>query len=141
MKPAFTFVALLLTTSAFAAEEGVTATRYLEGAKSTFPKEELGEGVSALIDVLDSCHDISDHSVKFTAEDLKKAQAGEHVRFVFSKPRAHKLHGQQMVISEVVFAKGVFWVVDGTEFVRMTKYRFEKMERFAKWFRQTLPAD
>jgi len=123
------------------APEPPKATRVLEGSKTTFPAKSMAEGVKLLIGVLESCHDISDESVKYSAEDLKNAQKEDHVRFVFPKAIKCEVLEKKLEVSEAIYAKGVFWLVCGKDVVRCTKYTFDKMEPFRKWFEQTLPAD
>jgi hypothetical protein len=48
---------------------------------------------------------------------------------------------KKLVVSEVVFADGVFWLVCGNGVERCTKFTFDKMTPFREWYRQTLPAD
>jgi hypothetical protein len=139
MKSSLVFLLLLLPAALCAAEP--KATRFLEGDKTTFPAKSMDEGVRVLIAALKSCHDMSDGTVMYSAEDLKKAQSGEHVRFEFPEPREVTILGEELIVSEVVFAKGVFWIVNGTDVVRCTKYTFDKFEPFRKWYQQTLPVD
>jgi hypothetical protein len=117
------------------------ATRVIEGQKTTFPEKSLAGGVQALVGALESCHDISEETVKYTAEELKKARKGDHVSFVFAKPLGVEVLDRNLEVSEAVFAKGVFWLLCGKEVVRCTKYEFDKFDRFLEWYRQTLPAD
>jgi hypothetical protein len=117
------------------------ATRVIEGEKTTFPAKSIPEGVKALAGALESCHDMSDGTVPYTADDLKSARKKDHVRFLFPKPLGVEVLGTKLEVSEAVFAKGVFWLLCGEEVVRCTKYEFAKMDRFQKWYRQTLPAD
>jgi hypothetical protein len=130
---------LLVATTCLGADEPPTATRVLDGTKTTFPAKAVPDGTKALAGVLGSCHTLSDGTVRYTADDLKKARTGDHVRFEFAKPLAVKILGTALDVSEAVYADGVFWLVCGTDVVRCTKYEFDKMDRFREWYRQTLP--
>jgi hypothetical protein len=133
--------ALLVASVCFAADESPKATRFLEGSRSTFPAKSLPEGKKLLIAVLESCHDVSDETVKYSTDDLKTAQKGDHVRFEFPKAIKCEVQQKKLEVSEAIYAKGVFWLVCGNDVVRATKYTFDKLEPFRKWFEQTLPAD
>jgi hypothetical protein len=133
--------ALFVATTCLRADEPPKATRVIDGTKTTFPARSIPEGVKALTGVLESCHDLSDGTIKYTADDLKKAQKGDHVRFVFPRPLGVEVLNRQLVVSEVVFAGGVFWLVCGNDVERCTKYTFDKMTPFREWYRQTLPPD
>jgi hypothetical protein len=65
---------LFVATTCVGADEQTKATRVIEGTKTTFPAGSIPEGVKALTGVLQSCHDLSDGTIKYTADDLKKAQ-------------------------------------------------------------------
>jgi hypothetical protein len=117
------------------------ATRVIEGSKTTFPAKSIPEGVKTLTGALESCHTMSDGTLPYTADDLKNAQKGDHVRFLFPKPLGVEVMRKKLEVSEAVFAKGVFWLLCGEEVVRCAKYEHNKMDRFEKWYRQTLPAD
>ena len=95
----------------------------------------------AVAGALESCHDMSGGTVPYSADDLKKARKGDHVSLVFTKSLEVKVLGRKLEVSEVVFADGVFWLLCGNEVVRCTKYESDKMDRFQKWHRQTLPVD
>lgn len=133
--------ALFVASACFGAEEPPKAARVIEGAKSTFPAKSIPKGVKLLRGVLESCHNMSDGTVKYTADDLKKAQKGDHVRFVFPKPLKVEVLGKKLQVSEAIYADGVFWLACGNDVVRCTKYTFDKMDQFQEWYRQTLPAD
>jgi hypothetical protein len=131
----------LLAAQACRAGDPTKATRVIEGQKTTFPEKALAGGVKALVGALESCHDISDGTVKYTAEELKKARNGDHVSFVFAKPLGVEVLDRNLEVSEAVFAKGVVWLRCGKEVVRCAKYEYDKYDRFLEWYRQTLPAD
>jgi hypothetical protein len=130
--------AAMLVAQGSRADDLPKATRVIEGAKTTFPEKSLPEGVKAFVGVLESCSDMSDGTVQYTADDLKKARKGDHVSLVFAKPLAVTVLGKRLEVSEAVFANGVFWLLCGKEVVRCTKYEYDKMERFQEWYRQTL---
>jgi hypothetical protein len=136
-----TAAALLVATACLGADELPKATRMIEGAKTTFPAKSISEGVKALTGALESCHDMSDGTIRYTVADLKKARKGDHVRFVFPKPLGVEVLEKKLEVSEAVYADGVFWLVCGKDVVRCTKYTFDKMDRFREWYRQPLPAD
>lgn len=136
---------LVLTAASLSAEEKATAVRFIEGEKTTFPAKVIPEGVKALRGVLESCHDISDDSVTYTVQDIedakKKAAADEYVEILLPQAIAVDVLDSKLQVSEAVYAKGVFWVISGKDVMRCTKYEFAKMDRFQKWYRQTLPVD
>jgi hypothetical protein len=133
--------AATLVASGARADDLPKATRVIEEQKTTFPEKSLPEGVKAVVGALESCHDVSDGTVKYTADDLKKARKGDHVSLVFAKPLAVTVLGKRLDVSEAVFADGVFWLLCGREVVRCTKYEYDKMERFREWYRQPLKVD
>ncbi len=100
------------------ADDSPKATRVLEGSKTTFPAKSVPEGVKLLIGVLESCHDISDETVNYSTEDLKKAQKGDHLPFVFPKPIKCEVLEKKLGVSEAIYAKGVFWLVCGKDVVQ-----------------------
>ena len=144
MKYASAIVASLFVAAACLAgsvDDTPRATRVIDGTKSTFPEKSIPEGVKALTAVLESCHNISDGTVRYTADDVKKAQKGDHVRFVLPKPVKVEILGKKLEVTEVVYADGVFWLACGKDVVRCAKYTHDKMEQFRQWYRQLLPAD
>jgi hypothetical protein len=90
---------------------------------------------------LESCHDES----LYQADELKKAEQGDHVRLVFPKPITVTVMRERVEVRELVFRwplnTGVFWVRTGDTWRRYSKYEFQKEEPFAAWFRQAQPAD
>src|SRR5262245_30600506 len=113
MKPLRTItlaVAALLAAQTCRADDLPKATRFIEGQKTTFPEKSLSEGVKALAGALESCHTLSDGTIKYTADDLKTAREGDHVSFVFAKPLGVEVLNRNLEVSEAVFAKGVFWL-------------------------------
>lgn len=136
--------ALFLATACVGADEPPKATRVIQGAKTTFPAKSIPEGVKALAGVLESCSNVLESSHgnnRYTADDLKKAQKGDHVRFVFPRPLQVRILGKNLEVSEAVYSDGAFWLLCGKDVVRYSKYRHEEMKRFEAWYRQTLPAD
>jgi hypothetical protein len=131
--------ALLVATACVGAEELQKATRVIEGKKTTFPAMTTPEGVKALTGVLESCIAMGDGSN--TVDDLKKAQKGDHVRFVFSKPLKVEIMRKKLEVSEAVYGKGVFWLLCGKDVFWCSKYTPDKWTPFEKWYRQSLPAD
>jgi hypothetical protein len=117
----------------------------LDGKKVQFPAKGVAEGVKATIGLLESCHAISDGTIAYTAADLKKAQQGDHVRLVFTKPITVTVLGNKIKVLELVFTQplntGVFWLRSGDKVVRCTKYEFEKQRRFEAWRNEAQPAD
>ena len=141
MRCVLTLAILFVATACHGAEEPAKVIRVIEGVKATFPAKSIPIGVKLLTGVLDSCHDVSDGTVKYTGDDLTKAKKGDHARFEFPTPLTGKFRGQKLEISEVVFGDGVFWLVCGKEIKRYTKYTHPEISRFEEWYRQTLPAD
>ena len=140
-------VALTVVTASICAEEPPKATRVIDGTKYTFPDKTIRDGVRALRDVLEACHTEGDSrfengkEIKYTADDVKKAQKGDHVRFVFSKPLLVDVLEKELDATEVVFANGAFWLMCEKQVVRCSKYEYEKMKKFEEWYRQTLRPD
>jgi hypothetical protein len=140
-------VALMVVTASIRAEDLPKATRVIDGKKTTYPDKTIRDGVRALRDVLEACHTLGDSrfengkEIKYTAEDVKKAQKGDHVRFVFSKPLLVDVLEKELDATEVVFANGAFWLVCKTGVMRCSKYEYEKMKKFEDWYRQTLRPD
>ncbi len=130
---------ILAATACFGADKSPKATRVIDGTKTTFPAKSVPEGAVALAGLLESCHTLNDGTVKYTADDLKKAQTGDHVRFVFPKSLKVAILGKPLDVSETVYADGVLWLVSGTDVLRCSKYEFDKYDRFLEWYRQTLP--
>ena len=136
------FIALLLVTSVSrGADEIPKATRFIDGEKTTFPDKSIPEGIELLVAVLDNCHETSDGTVRYAADELKKARDGDRVEWTFPKPLRVEVRGKKLVLSEVVFAGGAFWLRCGDEIHRFTKYTHDKMKPFEEWYRQTLPRD
>jgi len=139
--------AILVATASVCADEPPAATRVIDGTKSTYPAKSVRDGVRALTDVLETCHYLAESrfengkEIKYTADDVKKAQKGDHVRFVFSKPLLVDVLNKELDASEVVFANGAFWVVSKKDVLRCSKYEYELMKRFEDWYRQVLPPD
>lgn len=130
-------VTAFLVSEVRGADDTASATAILDGKKMRFPAGEIAAGIQATIALLESCHDLSDNTVKYTADDLKKAQKGDHVRLVFAKAVAVTVLGEKLKVSEVVFTQplntGVFWLRCGERVVRCTKYEFEKEKDFIAW--------
>ena len=138
-----TAAALLVAAASICAEEPAKATRVIDGMKTTFPDKTIRDGVKMLTDVLEACHYIAGSrfengkEIKYSAEDVKNAQKGDHVRFVFARPIDITVLGNDFEVSEVVFANGAFWLVYDKNVVRCIKYEYEKMKKFEDWYRQT----
>jgi hypothetical protein len=141
MRYVATAAALFAASTCVGVDQPLKATRVIEGTKTTFPAKSLPGGVKALAATLASCTNMSDGTVRYTADDLKQAQNRDHVRFVFPRPLGVEVLGKKLGVSEAVFAEGVFWLACGQDVVRCTKYTIDTMERFREWYRQTLPAD
>jgi hypothetical protein len=147
MRYIVTAATLLVATAAVCAEDLPKAARVIDGNKTTYPEKTIRDGVRALRDVLEACHYMGDSrfengkEIKYAADDVSKAQKGDHVRFVFSKPLLVDVLDKELDATEVVFANGAFWLVCGKTVWRCSKYEHEKMLVFEKWYRQTLPVD
>ena len=131
----------LVAGSCYATDDAVEATRKLDGRSTRFPAAATEAGVKAVVGAVESCHSKNDDTLPYTVNDLRKAQAGDHVRMVFSKPVTVTVLGEKLEVSELVFAAGVFWVRDGEKVRRCTKYEHEKMKAFEEWYRQPLSAN
>jgi hypothetical protein len=123
------------------AEDTPRATGKLNGQRLKFPEQGIANGVKATVGLLESCHDES----LFQADELKKAEQGDHVRLVFPKPITVTVMNEKVEVSELVFRRplntGVFWVRTGDKWRRYAKYEFRKEEPFEAWLRQAQPAD
>ena len=108
--------ALFVATACVGAEELQKATRMIEGTKTTFPAMTTPDGVKALTGALESCSTMDDRANQYTADDLKKAQKGDHVRFVFSKPLKVEIMRKKLEVSEAVYADGS-WTVSEMNFI------------------------
>src|SRR5262245_26315671 len=117
-----------------AADNTTAVSRTLEGTKAQFPAKSVAEGVRAVIGALESCHYATECSDP--AADLKKAQKGDHVRFVFAKLRKVDVLDKEYEVSELIFANGAFWIRYGDKAERCTKYEFDKFKPFQEWYRQ-----
>ena len=117
------------------------ASGILHGKKVMFPGKSVADGVKAAVGLLESCHDES----LFQADELKKAEGGDHVRLVFAKPVTVTVMGANVEVSELAFRlpmnTGVFWVRTGDKWRRYSKWEFEKEKPFAVWLREAEPAD
>jgi predicted metalloprotease with PDZ domain len=120
-----------------------TASGKLDGKKVKFPTKGVAEGVKATISLLESCHSVDGET--YTVADMKKAQHGDYVRFVFAKPITVTVLDKKIHVSELVFTQplntGVFWLRSGNKVVRCAKYESQKERRFEAWRRQAQPAD
>ena len=80
-------VVLLLFASAISgADDAPKASGILDGKKLGFPAKGIANGVKSTIGLLESC---SDESL-FQAEELKKAEQGDHVRLILSPARKYQ---------------------------------------------------
>jgi hypothetical protein len=131
---------MLFGAVAHSADDAPQATRTLDGKQLKFPKMGVADGVKATIDLLESCHDES----LYQADELKKAEQGDHVRLVFAKPITVTVMREKVAVSELVFRwplnTGVFWVRTGDKWRRYSKYELQKSEPFVAWLRQPQPA-
>lgn len=134
-------VVVLVTVTACRAEDAPKASGTLHGKKVLFPGKSVADGVKAAVGLLQSCHD---HSL-FQADELKKAERGDHVRLVFAKPVTARVMNEKIEFSELVFRlpmnTGVFWVRTGAKWRRYSKYEFQKEKPFTAWLRAARPAD
>src|SRR5262249_23632009 len=123
---------LFVTTASRGAENPPTATRVIEGKKTTFPVKTVAEGVKVAIAALESCHSTAWMGGRPpTLQDLEQAWKGDHVRFVFAKPIMVSVLGDKIEITELVYSEKVgFLVRSGDKVVRGTKYEHDKMDRF-----------
>ena len=132
---------LSVTTICLGADEPPMATRVIEGPKTTFPAKSIPEWVKVLACVLEPCLYMSDGIPKYTVDDVKKAQKGDHVQFVFPKPLKVEILSKKLEVSEAVYADGAFWLACDKEVVRCAKYTHDKWCPFLEWYQQTLPAN
>jgi hypothetical protein len=132
---------VLFAAVAHGADEAPKVSGTLDGKQLKFPEKGIADGVKATVGLLESCHDKS----LFEADELKKAEQGDHIRFVFPKPITVKVVNEEVEVSELVFRRplntGVFWVRTGDKWRRYSKYEFQKEEPFVEWLRQGEPAE
>ena len=134
-------VVLLVPAGACRAEDAPKAGGTLDGKKVQFPEKSVAGGVKAAVGLLESCSDES----PYQADELRKAERGDHVRLVFAEPMTVTVKGEKVEVSELVFRlptnTGVFWVRSGEKWRRYSKYEFQKEEPFMAWLREAQPAD
>ncbi|MGL4464091.1 MAG: alpha/beta hydrolase fold domain-containing protein [Planctomycetia bacterium] len=135
---------VLIAAAAQAGDDRTKASGILDGKRVEFPAPGVAGGAKAVLGILQSCTDES----LFDADELKKAERGDHVRLAFAKPTAVTIQREKIEASEVVFRQplnaGVFWVRVGDEWRRFAKYTsFRKAEEaaFEAWLREARPAD
>jgi hypothetical protein len=139
----FTLVPVLLfvATVSHAADDAIKASGTLEGKKVQFPAKGVTEGMKATIGLLESCRSES----LYDADELKKAEKGDHVRLVFAKPLTVTVLNDKVEFSELVLSlplnTGVFWLRSGDKVRRYSKYEFQKENPFVAWLREAQPAD
>ena len=142
-------ILLISAVSSLAAEEPIQASGRIEGAKVKFPAKSLDLGARATLVFLESCHDASDDSIKYTEDDLKKALAGNHIRLEFAVPRKATVLDEELQIKELIFTfpigRGVFWLrgvsAKGETIHRATKFEFDKQKHFEEWLREAQAAE
>ena len=131
-------LASLLLTEAHGADPVPKASGVLDGQKIQFPEKGIEEGTRATLALLKSCGNTSEG----TADDLKKALAGDHIRLVFPQPVKVYLCYQKFEVTEVILTQplntGVFWLRVGDKVVRCSKYQFEKIKDFTTWRDQAI---
>lgn len=139
MRCALAMVVVLFAAVAQGTDEPPKASGTLDGKRLTFPEKGVADGVKAAVGLLESCHDES----PYQADELKKAEQGDHVRLVFAMPVAVTVMRVKLEVSELVFRRplntGVFWVRAGDEWRRYTKYEFGKQAAFEAWLKQAKP--
>jgi hypothetical protein len=118
-------------------DETPRASGKLDGKRVTYSSDTIAEGVKATTALLESCHDCSDNSVRYTAADLKKAQEGDYIHLLFAKPITVKVCDHEIKVTELVLTQplntGVFWLRSGSTFWRCSKYQVEKEKPFLAW--------
>jgi hypothetical protein len=137
----FEFLALFAMVTATAyGDDSPNVTVTVAGKKVTFPEKGFADGVKASIGVLESCCAES----LYEADELKKAEEGEHVRLVFAEPITVRVLSDQVEVSELVvrlpMGTGVLWVKSGDKVRRFAKFRPETIKPFTDWVDQALPA-
>src|SRR5437588_9784531 len=108
MRCALATLVMLFASVAHGADDTPKATGTLDGKQLRFPEKGVADGVKATIGLLASCHDES----VYQADELKKAEQGDHVRLVFAKPITVTVMREKVEVSELVFRQplstGVF---------------------------------
>lgn len=114
-----------------------TARWKIDGAvyKLTQRPLEVGEGVVGRF--LGSCTDGPDKMSEspHTLVDFHLAQAGEHFRIAFDRPRSIHVMNERIQVDEIIIAERVIWVRGGTRVGRFAKYDPRAFERFHNWLR------
>jgi hypothetical protein len=132
---------VLFAAVAHGADDTPKATGTLNGKRLRFPEKGLADGLKATVGLLESCHDKS----LYEADERRKAEQGDHIRWVFPKPITVRVLNEEVKVSELVFRRplntGVFWVRSGDKWRRYSKYEFPKEQAFEAWLRQAQPAD
>lgn len=141
MRCALATLIVLVAAVAHGADDAPKVTGSLDGKQLKFPAKGIADGVKATVGLLESCHDES----LYQADELKKAEKGDHIRLVFPKPLTVTVMEAKVQVSELVFRRplntGVFWVRTGDRWRRYSKYEFPKEAPFVAWLRQAQSAD
>ncbi|QEL19926.1 hypothetical protein [Limnoglobus roseus] len=141
MRCSLVLVVVFFVADVPAADEAPKASATRDGKKCKFPEKGVAAGVEATTALLETCRD----KAAGTADDMKKARDGDHVRLVFAKPVAVMVGDMKLEVSELVLTlplnTGVFWLRAGDKVIRCTKYRFEKEEDFLAWCYTATRAD
>jgi len=141
MRCSLATLVVLFAAVAQGADDTPKASGTLNGKQLKFPVKGIADGVNATVGLLESCHDES----LYQANELKKAEQGDHVRLVFRKPITVTVMSEKVEVSELVFRRplntGVFWVRTGDKWRRYSKYEFRKEEPFVAWLRDAQPVD
>jgi len=113
MRCALATLVVLFAAVAHGADDIPKVTGKLNGKQLKFPKKGISDGVKATVGLLESCHD---HSL-FQADELDKAEQGDHIRLAFPKPITVRIVNEDIEVTELVFRRllntGVFWVKTG----------------------------
>jgi len=111
----------------------------LDGKLLIIPERRMADGVKVTVGLLESC------SFKggYQADELTKAEQGDHVRLVFPKPITVTVMGKKVEVSQLVVRLPLreVWARTGDKWERYTKYDPEKSRTFEAWLRQALYAE
>jgi hypothetical protein len=139
MRHTLALVVAVFAAAAHGADDTPKASGTLDGKRVVFPAKGIADGVKATVGLLESCCSES----LYQADELQKAQRGDHVRLVFATPVTVTVMGEKLAASELVFRlplnTGVFWVRTGSTWRRFSKYEGKKEKPFRAWLREAQP--
>src|SRR5438552_3124741 len=98
MRCALATLVVLFAAAAHGADDAPRVTGTLDGKQLKFPEKVVADGVKATVGLLESCHSEGGYQT----DEFKKAEQGDHVRWVFPKPVTITVLGKKVEVSELV---------------------------------------